>query len=218
MSSTSLSKPLSKELQLEIISRFWKKLKSEIRLHDYTSYFEHHHRTCTGLYLGLYSEASSCAFTTHEEVLQCVDVIWDLLCTGQFCTRGLIRSRLTTSPSNIEDINRLNNSISLALRLWLPLNIQEQEFSPASRTLQWDDKTTIHQFIRNQFPGPSFSPTRDGRTDILDARFNAINLYAYCGISIKWTCNLVDHLKFDREMRKVTIFNLKQCLQDQIDK
>jgi hypothetical protein len=218
MPPTSLSKPLSKELQLETISRFWKKAKSEIRLQDYTSYFEHHRRTCTGLYLGLSSEASSSAFTTHEEVLQCVDLIWDLLCTGKSCTRGLIRSRLTTSPVDTDDINRLNNSISLALRLWLPLHIQEQEFSPAAKTLQWNDKTTIHEFIQNQFPGPSFSLARDGRTDILDARFTAINLYSYCGISIKWTCNLVDHLKFDREMKKVTIFTLKQCLQDQVDK
>jgi hypothetical protein len=144
--------------------------------------------------------------------------IWDLVCTGQSCTRGSIRSRLTPGQMSMEDANRLNNSINLVLRLWLPLHVQEQEFSPAAKSLQWEDKSTLTEFVRNQFPTPSFLATRDRKIDILDPRFTAINLYSYCGITIKWTCNLVDHLKFDREMKRVTVFTLKQCLQDQVEK
>jgi len=136
MSPTLLRQTISDELRLEIISRFWRKLKSGIDLQDYASYFDHYRRTCTGLYLGLYSEASSSAFTTHEEILHCVDVIWDLICKENFCSRDSIRSRLTTSPTDAEHKKRINNSIHLVLRLWLPLHVQEQEFAPAAKTLQ----------------------------------------------------------------------------------
>src|ERR1700709_642123 len=141
MSSITLNKAVSHEVKLSIVHQFWRKAKHEISLSAYEPYFEHYHRTCAGLFLGLHSEAMLCTLTTHGDLLGTVGAIWDLVKTRQPCDRATIRSRLVQNSGAEMQARSLNNSINLALRLWLHLNIQEQEFSPATKPIQWNDNS-----------------------------------------------------------------------------
>jgi len=221
---TKLNCAPSEELKAEIILRLWRRTKSETCIEDYVSYFQFYQKTCEALYLGIRSEVKSLVTDSHEHLLAIVDVLWGYLDSNQHCKRPPLRKNLKehfncSRESNISfgtDIN-LNNSINLALRLWLTIDIREDVFAPATPTIQWDDSSTLRDFIRQQFPGPRFSSvsTEKDKVMILESDFTAVNLRRIGGINIDWTCHLNEHLSFDREQRKLKLYTLKTCLYDQ---
>lgn len=220
MSSTPLSKPPSQALMLEIIARYWrKKDRLSVQFENYASYFDNYRSTCQGLFIGLNNEAKAISIQTHEEMIEIVDLIWNLVGTGtRSCCRPAIRSILpngnTTDPTLVA---KSHNSINLVLRLWLHVEIQDPRFLAGSKTIMWNDESELKDFMRDQFKAPILTATGDSWNDILDNRFKAVNLYRFCGVRFCWTSNLLEHLHFDKELRIITVFSMKQCLQDQLD-
>lgn len=222
--STRLNNHPSEDLKAEIISRFWRKPKTEIRIEDYTLYFQFYHKTCEALYLGLRSEAQSLVAESHEHLLVIVDQLWSSLDNGQHCKRLQLRRRLGAHFGHLlepslehETDTKINNSINLALRLWLTIEIREEVFAPATFAIQWDDNSTLQDFIGRQFPGPRITKalTEKETLAILESDFTAANLRRIGGISIDWTYHLNEHLTYDRELRKIKVYTLKTCLHDQ---
>jgi hypothetical protein len=220
MPPTPLNQPPSQALKLEIIAKYWrKKNRLNIQFENYGFYFENYWNTCKGLFIGVDNEAKALSIETHEEMIEIVDLIWTLVGTGNgSCLRPKIRSLLpngsTTDPSLV---SKMNNSINLVLRLLLHVEIQDPQFLHGIRTIIWNDESELKDFIRDQFKAPTLTATGDSWNAILDSRFNAINLYKFCGVSFRFTSDLLEHLHFDKERRKLTVFSLKQCLQDQLD-
>lgn len=222
--STRLNVSLSDDLKADIISQFWRKPRTEIRLEDYTLYFQFYHKSCEALYLGLRSEAISLITESHEHLLAIVRLLWSYLDDGQPCKRLVLRRRLgdhfsdllESSPDN-ERATRIDNSINLALRLWLTIEIREEIFTPATFAIQWDDNSTLQDFVRFQFPGPRMTSalTEKETLTILKSDFTAANLRRIGGIIVDWTYHLNEHLSYDRELRKLKVYTLKTCLYDQ---
>jgi hypothetical protein len=220
MSSIPLSRPPTQALKLEIIARYWRKKDTQnIQFENYGSYFDNYWSTCKGLFIGLNNEAKALSIRTHEEMIEIVDQIWNLISTGSgSCLRPMIRSLLPNgSTSDPVLISKLNNSINLALRLWLHIEIQDPQFLHGVKTITWNDQSELKAFIRDQFKAPTLTATGDSWNAILDTRFTAVNLYRFCGVSFRWTSNLLEHLHFNKEQRTITVFSMKQCLQDQLD-
>jgi len=224
MSSTDLRKPPPQELKVDIIAAYWrKKDRSRIRLENYGTFFDNYWSTCCGLFVGFDKEAEVLSIKTHEEIIQIVNIICDLVGTNvgndpPSCLRPAIRSRLPNGNVTDPDvISQLNNSINLVLRLWLHVEVQDDRFLRATRTIMWNDDSELTEFMRDQFEAPTLTDKGDSWNAILDARFKAVNLNRYCGTNFHWTSNLLEHLHFDKEQRIITIFSMKECLQDQIN-
>jgi hypothetical protein len=223
-SLTRLNSALSEDQKAEIIARFWRKRRAEIRIEDYTTYFQFYQKSCDSLYLGLRCEAKALVAESHDHVLVIVDLIWSYLDDNQGCKRIPLRKKLEqlfshlleNSVSHEKDI-KLNNSINLALRLWLTVDIREEVFAPATFPIQWDDDSTLQEFVWRQFPSPKMTTTLTDKETVtlLDSDFTAGNLRRIGGINIDWTYHLNEHLSFDRELRRLKVYTLKKCLYDQ---
>lgn len=224
LSIVRLSVPPADDLKRDIIAKFWRKAEGDIRLEDYASYFEYYDYTCRALYLGVRCEAKALIDESHAHVLKIVDCFWSLIFSGEPCTRVSIRRSLKRQLSGLQENNsdegtltKLNNSINLALRLWLMLDIREADYAPASSTIQWDDHSTLQDFIKRQFPRPVVydSSSEIDRFLLLESDFTAVNLRKIGAITIDWTWNLADHLKLDRRTRRLKVYAFGVWLYDQ---
>jgi hypothetical protein len=214
-----LSTPPTEGLQSKIVQQLWRRPSEEIALGDYTSYFHFYQRTCEALYLGVYTEAQALVVDSHDHILTIVQVVWDLIDGSHRCTRPILREKLLqhqvfNQPKH-DKAEALNNSINLALRLWLTLNFQRSSFSPATAIISWDDQSTVQEQVACQFQGPRLKPLSGSReVRILNNDLTAVNLSRLGGISIDWTDSLKDHLKFDRVSKRLLVYGLKRCLYD----
>jgi hypothetical protein len=115
----------------------------------------------------------------------------------------------------------LNNSIDVALRLWLMLNVRrfDQTLTPDTISLQWNDDDTLAQFVKQQFPKAT-EPMTSNASHRVDADFTAVTLQEYRPIDVVWTTSLEDHLrlKYDRKKRRarLRVFPFKQILVDHL--
>ena len=107
----------------------------------------------------------------------------------------------------------LNRCIDLALRVVLMLNVRKPCFALQTLqtpVLQWDDTTTLLNFINRQFSdSPQTISSRDSRINPL---FTVPNMISICGLQIEWTQSLQDHLRLDRRAKTLRIFSYKNCL------
>jgi hypothetical protein len=149
--------------------------------------------------------------------LAIVQAFWDLIDSSQRCTRPNIRDNLLAQRpfKQLHNGNKeaLNSSINLALRVWITLNLNDSRFSPAMETINWDDDSTIQQLVASQFRGPRLNPPNNSwDLRALNNEITAVNLSRLGGISIHWTYNLKDHLRFDPGNRRLWIYGLEQCI------
>jgi hypothetical protein len=89
---------------------------------------------------------------------------------------------------------RLDNSIDLAVRLFLTINIRShglQSVSAASKT-SWRATESFNDFLSDRLP-----ERRIGSKRPFTKHFTACNLERYAGFPFRWTSNLLDHLWFD---------------------
>lgn len=213
---TSLAEHPSEFLQKKIVRHFWNK-EEPINVEDYVSYFAYYTRTCQALFLGFTStELESLSITVHEDLLDIADVLRDLSKETPNFNRPQARTALKGLEQHVnQPIFKVNNSIGVFLRLWLTIRIQDSNFSPAAKTIQWDDTIKIQEFIVGNFPEPRSQSSEAGIS--LESNFTAVNLYRLCGIQVSWTHQLEDHLQYDIENRTVRVYPLSQCLQDHLD-
>lgn len=213
---TSLAEDPSDLLRKKIVCHFWKK-EEPINVADYGSYFDYYKRTCQALFLGFtFTELESLSIVAHEDLLDIADVLWDLSKETPNFDRPQARAALQGLVQHAEQpIVRVNNSIGVFLRLWLTVRIQDKDFSPAAKAIQWDDTSKIQDFIVRSFPELR-SHSSDPEIP-LESNFTAVNLYRLCGIQVFWTHQLEDHLRYDIENRTVRVYSLSQCLQDHLN-
>ena len=156
------------------------------------------------------------AASNYKDVLQIADVLASAGSRCRVCVRGELRKATVFKDS---DDFSLNNSIDLALRLWLMLNIRQirRNVAPDTNTLQWNDDDTLSQFVKQQFPEAE-EPMTSNASHRVDADFTVVSLREYRGIDVKWTTSLEDHLrlKYDRKKKKarLRVFPFKRILMD----
>ena len=81
------------------------------------------------------------------------------------------------------------------------------------RSTSWDDKSYLPTFVEDRFPRPDVERKMNL---LLGSDLMAVNLERMSGIQITWTCNLEEHLWYDRDRRSLKVYSLKQVLQDQM--
>lgn len=212
-SKSSLTDTLSlkTEQKCAIIHAFWPHLdliERDYIEEDYATLFEFLGKTLQSLY----PHASK--FATQE---------WDGLLSMITTLSG---NRTMTRKALIEDNKKayintsdasITRSIELAVRLWLGIYICSNGLSvgprnPRDRRIDWQDNQALDKMIARRF---SQGTRKTAFADIpFDESFTAVNLKTICRLHIRWTDNLIDHLKLEgpRGQRCLSIYRHKLCL------
>ncbi|KAE9374018.1 hypothetical protein N431DRAFT_335636 [Stipitochalara longipes BDJ] len=211
---SSLSDSLSHEGELAFAKHLWCKDIQEGQIRSYRPYFRYYETECARLHLGQVKEKRNPPIViaaTHEDVSRIVRI----LSLGQSCHRPEVRALLQQQFPMAEDIS-INRSIDFALRVWLTMNVREERLhTPHTPTMQWDDTTTLTDFIAGKF-APKDTAHSLAMFVQLDHTFTAAQINHLSGINIEWTPCLADHLRLDKKFRVLKIYPFKQILLDQV--
>jgi len=162
-------------------------------------------------------EINTLSIQSHEDLLEIADVFWELSKDAPTFDRPLVRSSFNKLAKHAnQSQEKVNNSIDVFLRLWLTIRVQNSDFSPAAKSIHWDDASKIQDLIAQSFPQPRKNSKDYGLP--LESNFTAVNFYQMCGIRVSWTFHLEDHLMYDIENRIVCIYSLSKCLQDHLER
>jgi hypothetical protein len=217
MASTQspLIEPPGPDCEAAIVKQFWVKDIPPGKAESYRSYFRYYSTECRRLGLGVskelgISKESTLVARTHEDILL---IVYKLATEKDLC-RPNLRASLRRHFPNGDDI-AVNRSIDFALRVWLTMNVREECYSlqtPRTPTIQWDDTSTLVDFIARNFP----QATTTSSSLQLDHTFTAANINRLSGIDIEWTPCLADHLRVDQRRRLLRIYPFKQILLDHL--
>lgn len=100
-----------------------------------------------------------------------------------------------------DDRDRLTNSIELAARLWLMVNLRNprsEDFRTLQAALVWPDTSSIDDVLRQYILRPSVPSTSHPKTFTED--FNAFELTRIGGFRIEWTDNISSHLEIEGQV------------------
>lgn len=205
-----LEKPRD-DTKLAILSAFFHTTGDWQIIGSYENYFNYYEDELKRLRIGIATPfwlATRLAAKTHEDILH----ITGSLAGRTSWTRPQIRKHLRLYFGDAEDL-AIDCSIDLALRLWLMLNVRDTELGVQTLqkpTIQWDDTSTLKDFVASQFPPSNWSLTE--RKFRLDPFFTAANMVRICGLKLEWTESLEDHLRLDRRAKVLSIYPYKNCL------
>jgi len=197
----SLQSPLQEEIDSrireDIIGRLWPGEGSSEHL-DWEPFLSYYTKQCKH---ALHDRGKHILTRTHQQILDITDQL------GELAIREAIKSdlkQLFTSKSDREQ-EILNNSIDLAARLYLMISIGDSKYAVSSGTpLVWGEGN-LEDFLLEYFNDPQVLSDSNIK---FEKTFNAYNLERIAGIKVKWTDNLIDHLRIiEADDKTVEIFH-----------
>jgi hypothetical protein len=120
------------------------------------------------------------------------------------CARQKIRERFMRSRSTDEKENMAEGSMRLLARIIAMVNVGALSYEIATqRSVSWSDKQSLPEAIHDYFKvvtGP------DTKKILFSTSFTAREICRIAGIGIRWTDNLVNHLRLVEGDSKVCVF------------
>lgn len=193
------------------LSTFLNISEDEISLERLAAYQSYYDRTWESLRNGYPPEVESMAPVSDEHVRIIAALIGSSILDLP-CQRETLREALSKDLHFADHSEEsLNRTIDLALRLWLVLNIRDDEYAPGAHSVQWDDGVSLRSFITQQFPKPRMLRDLSERMFdfVLPDNFTMVKLKRYSGIKVHWTYDLSEHLDLDKDHRILKVFPLK---------
>ena len=183
----SLPTDLPSAVKQEIIARLWTSpQRFDTEPDVYRAYFEYYEDACA-------------TFLEDEHAAR---THWDIVRIAAYLNRNgseeksKIRTNLSHSyPHLSNDSQKMDNSIELATRLWLMINIRNSTSNMSRSSLIWPESSSLAEVIRSRFG--TVPPSRPMSKLTFSRLFNACNLERIGGFRILWTDNLLDHLSLD---------------------
>jgi hypothetical protein len=180
-------------------------------LQGYREFFQYYNDEINWLKCGLTEESDQTiglVAKTHDDILTIVEVLREKTTSKRHEIRVDLHQKLGGG-----DEHGLNRSIDTAIRLWLMVNVRESQFLDLGKRrpcFQWNDTSTLEQFLCSLFPTPRWNLTpRESR---LSPYFTAAFMVDVCDIEIGWTNSLEDHLRLDRQNKILWIYSYKLVL------
>ena len=200
----SLQDPLQKEvhpdIEDDIIDGLWPGVVWAKQERDWKLFLSYYTQQCKH---ALHDRGKHVLLRNHQQVL--------LDTTGQFIQLApkeesmFNMKQLFTSKSDREQ-EILNNSIDLAARLYLVINIGDSQYAVSSGTSLIWDKGSLKIFRQTISKTLASWVTA---TSKLENTFNACSLERIAGVKLKWTNNSIDHLRIieaDEKTKTVEVF------------
>ena len=217
---------LDKRLQDHITTRLW----STHPPHNSAAYIQYFKEACNFCRLS----DSAVAIQTYRDLLDLVEhlkrtrserrsspVVLDF-----FPPLQAIDDEKTPTPSLIEELTldqlqlplrhrfshcdplSATNSIFLAVRLWLMLNVGSSALFPGRSSPEWSEEQSLDDFIGSCFPATEWGP----RLSQWPFSLNAYNLKRVGGFNLVWTDHLVDHLYLNEDLGTIYVYHHVQVL------
>lgn len=140
---------------------------------------------------------------THETLLH----IQDVVCKSRSEPRHVIRKRLQ-SDLEMDELS-IDRVVDLTIRLWLMVHVRDdflskRLFTAQQYSMRWDESDSLETFLADQFP--QSATNLDMRQSRLEMTFTIAYMVRTCGLKLKWTDDLANHLRLDREINARTLF------------
>jgi len=209
-SSSVYGLDISIQTKRSIINSLWDRQISAAAFTEIASrtdaYFQHYQTQCN-----LVRHGNECLTRNHQDIIDIVRLLRAPGATREDIKSSL-RSRLPELPlENVEDV--LSNTIDLAVRLWLMVNIGDfRRILVPGRSLYWT-QGSLRDFITSEFCKQNILKERVK----LEKLFNAHNLGRIAGIEIVWTSNLADHLRMQDDDTRVAVFHHAFFLENRLE-
>ncbi|PVH93712.1 hypothetical protein DM02DRAFT_732939 [Periconia macrospinosa] len=115
----------------------------------------------------------------------------------------------------------LQRSLELSVRLWLTVNINSATVAVGptfadEAPLDWEPDVSLQELVESQF-SKSIHHTAKGRRAQIDPTLTAAYLVNSCGMTIRWTDSISDHLRFDTTHHTLSVYRHKICLANHLD-
>lgn len=172
---------------------------SEARFDDYIAYYTKQLQLLRFQY-GPGGRIWLLPFKSHAQLLE----VLRLIKAHPNRTRAEARTHLRAQCSwNCNSPDKyLDATIDVCLRIWLMVN-----FRPANEAgvgggrpcIEWRDDMPLKQLFRDLFPRSRTDLTLTQRR--LKAQFTAACMVNVCGLKVRWTSSLEDHLRLDRQQK-----------------
>ncbi|KAF2010598.1 hypothetical protein BU24DRAFT_61421 [Aaosphaeria arxii CBS 175.79] len=202
---------LSSKQKCSIINTFWPHLNLSSEAYKDTSY--------AGFlrYLGrnlqyLHQYSSKLVVQDWDDL----SAMCEHLRTHRTSKRALLLESIQRQYINTPE-SHVGASIDLAARLLLGLNISGigmpiRRSNTRDSQVHWHDNQSLDEMIMAEFP--TGTKQLAVSTLAIDTSFTAVTLKSVCRVNIRWTDNLVDHLKLHgrRGDRTLSIYQHKICL------
>ena len=184
----------------------------KVNSRELQSYFDYYTEELKLLYTGISEDtwqAKSLATKVYEDIFYIVNILRQNGNARRADLYPPLRLRFLTSEDSC-----LNRSLNLAIRLWLMINAQEDQFGGIRHEVtcvQWDNESTLDEFVQSLFPKSRWpiSP----QASRLGPYFTAAFMQNVCGLKVEWTTGLQDHLRLDRRRKALKVFPYKGLLQ-----
>ncbi|MCJ1453719.1 hypothetical protein MMC28_004067 [Mycoblastus sanguinarius] len=217
---------LDKRSQDQIIASLW----SSQQHHDSSAYFQYFKAECDAWRLS----GSAVAIQTYRDFLDLTEHLKRTRNQKRSSSAvldffpPLQPTDEKTSPcaeeSNLEQLHltlrdrfpfcdpaSATNSIFLAVRLWLMLNVGSSAILtlfPGRSSLGWTEDQSLDSFIDTCFPVSELGPTLSQWPFSL----NVYNLQRIGGFDIVWTDHLADHLYLNEDIGTISVYHHVQVL------
>jgi hypothetical protein len=170
------------------------------------SYFRYYQKQCE-----LVRHGNECIAQDHRGIIEAVELLKILAATREEVKSNLKLKSPNPDADNIEDV--LSNSIDLAARIWLMVNIGGfRRVLMPGRPLNWTEGC-LGDFMMSKFSREKVLKEHVK----LEKLFNAYNLSRIAAIEIVWTSNLADHLRMQDDDTRVAVFHHAFFLENRLE-
>ncbi|KAH7085946.1 hypothetical protein BKA63DRAFT_529471 [Paraphoma chrysanthemicola] len=162
---------------------------------DWGPYFDYYENQC---HHALHEQGTHILVRSHQQI---IDIAHKL---GQGQSRETIKTDLSTQftakekPANEEEV--LNNSIDLAARLSLMLNIGVNAATVTQGVKLLWNTPSLKDFLWSYF---NTAPVLSNNNIRFEKVFTAFNMERIADMKIRWTNNLADHLRMVNDDEKI---------------
>lgn len=196
----------------QIAEQFFGILADSDELSSLEPFFDLYNKELRRLRVGITPLVSDLHTRTHEDLMHIRDIVFK----SRTELRPVLRDRLRPRLSIKEDAS-LDRMVDLTIRLWLMVNVRDDSLSmslwrPQQFSARWDESDSLVQFLAHQFP---VSTTKlEPKQSRLDMNFTVAYMVRTCRLQVKWTDDLVNHLRLDRgpDLKTLSIFPHKAFL------
>jgi hypothetical protein len=199
--------PLDSETKSEIISNLWPSSHVSPKDFDCEPYFTYYAKQC---HHALHDQGKHILVRTHQNIQ---DIAHELEALSTRDEIKLHLKSLFTVPNHPHEDEILDNSIDLATRIYLMLNIGASKYAISSHSQVIWEEGNLKDFLAVYFNQPLVLRNRSIK---MERTLKACNLEKIAGIKIQWTDNMADHLRMvDDDDKIVAIFHHASFLKRQ---
>ncbi|KAL1882866.1 hypothetical protein Daus18300_000504 [Diaporthe australafricana] len=202
----------NEDTKRQIAEHFFGILAESYEPSSLAPFFDFYHKEVKRLHTGITPLVQGLHTKTHKDLMHIRDMVSNLRTEP----RSNVRQSLHPNFATENDMS-LDRLVDLTIRLWLMVNVRDDSLSmklwtPGQFSARWDESDSLDTFLSHQFP-PSTTKLQL-KESRLEMKFTVAYMVRTCRLQVKWTDDLVNHLRLDRgpDVKTLSVFPHKDFL------